>query len=172
MLHSASLPFVIRREHGVVGNHEITSTREELHGLLRLDGDRLLIQWRSTREVSRVGREIRTDRDLAPIRDVALPLTGIAGAHIRHVWRGWRRRAVLVLTAADLRAFEELTGSADAPGLVLEHPAELLLELRPVDDAPARSFVSELSLALAEDVLRQLDAGDEPPRLSEGGAID
>ena len=78
MLHSASLPFVIRREHGVVGTHEITSTREELHGLLRLDGDRLLIQWRSTREVSRVGREIRTDRDLAPIRDVALPLTGIA----------------------------------------------------------------------------------------------
>ena len=169
MHHSASLPFVIRRSQDVVGLVEITSTREELHGLLRLEGDRLQVQWRSSREISRVGLEIRTDRDLAPVRDVAIPLAGIAGAHVRRVWRGWRRRDVLVLTAADLRAFEELTGTAEVSGLVLEHPAELLLELRSVDGEAARAFASELSLALAEDMLRQLDGMDEQPRLPDDG---
>jgi hypothetical protein len=37
MPHSAAIPFVLHRKHDVVGL-TITSTRETIHGLLRLDG--------------------------------------------------------------------------------------------------------------------------------------
>lgn len=162
MLHSAALPFVLRREHGVVSGREVTSTREELYGLLRLEGERLFVQWRTAREVSRVGREIRTDRELAPIREVAIPLSGLAGARVRWAWRRWRPVQVLVLTAADLRAFDVLTGEAGTPGLVLEHPAELVLELRRTDGALAREFASELRLAVSEEMLRLLEEVPQP----------
>jgi hypothetical protein len=156
-MRTTALPFVLRREHSVVGRSEITSTRDELHGLLRLDEHRLVIQWRTSREVSRVGREIRTDRELAPIREVSIPLSGLAGARIRRIWRRWWRLDVLVLTAADLRAFDALTDESGTSGLVLEHPAELVLELRSTDRPLAREFVSELRLALTERMLRAAD---------------
>ena len=152
--HAAALPFVLRREHGVISGREITSTRDEIHGLLRLDGERLVVQWSTSRETSRVGREIRTDRELAPVREVVLPLDAVAGAQIRWEWRRWPPRQVLVLTAADLRAFQSLAGETNAPGLVLEHPAELTVELRRRDRAAAREFVAELDLALADHALR------------------
>jgi hypothetical protein len=166
MLHAA-LPFVLRREHGVVSVREVTATREELHGLLRLDAERLVIQWRATREISRVGREIRTDRVLAPIREVSLPLSGLAGARIRRVWRKWWWGEVVVLTAADLRAFDVLTDEEGVPGLVLEHPAELVLELRRSDSRQAREFVSELTLALAEEAFRAAEREPAAPLLPE-----
>jgi hypothetical protein len=167
--HAAALPFVLRREHGVISGREITSTRDEIHGLLRLDGARLAVQWSASRQTSRVGREIRTDRELAPVREVVLPLGAVAGAQLRWEWRRWPPRRVLVLTAADLRAFQSLAGETDGPGLVLEHPAELTVELRRSDRAAAREFVAELELALAEHALliaerhAAIGPGREPP---------
>jgi hypothetical protein len=152
MPHSAALPFVMRRSHDVVGR-EITSTTETIHGLVRLDGDALHIQWRVARSTDHVGRkEIRTDREVDPVREVTVPLSAVAGATIR------RRRllgARLVLTATDLRAFEEVAGAA---GLSLDHPAELALDLRREDRELGNEFLGELELALAE---RALAAAEE-----------
>lgn len=170
MLHTAALPFVLHRDHSAVSGFEVTSIREQLHGLLRLDGDRLVIQWRTAREITRTGREVRTDRELAPIREVAIPLSGLAGAHVRRAWRRWWLREVLVLTAADLRAFDALTGEADVPGLVLEHPAEIVVELRRSDQQLAREFVGELRLAISEHMLSAFEeAPDE--RLPSGPSL-
>lgn len=153
MLHTAALPFVLRRENEVVSGREVTSTRDQIHGLLYLNGEQLVIQWRTTREISRVGGEIRTDRQLTPVREVALPLSGLAGARIRRVWHRWWFGEALVLTAADLTAFDTLTGEGDRPGLVLEHPAEMVLEVRRSDRNLVREFVSELRLAISENLL-------------------
>jgi hypothetical protein len=174
--HAAALPFVLRRAHDVIRAGEITSTREQLHGLLRLDGDgeRVVVQWSVARETSRVGREIRTDRELGPVREVVVPLASIAGARLRRVWRRWppgRGGDLLVLTAADLRAFEGLAGGEGVPGLVLEHPAELTVELRRQDREAAREFVAELELALAEQALgRALRAAERTAPLGAGEA--
>jgi hypothetical protein len=66
----------------------------------------------------------------------------------------------LVLRAADLGAFEEVTG---AGGLALAHPSELVLRLRRADHLTAEEFAAELALALAE---RTLPGGDgDPPAL-------
>ena len=158
MLHTAALPFVLRRASSVISGHEVTSTPEQLHGLLYLDGERLVVQWRTSREISRVGSEIRTDRELTAVREVALPLAALAEARVRRVWRRWWFGDALVLTAADLRAFDALTGEGDLPGIVLEHPAEMILEVRREDQNRAREFVSELTLALSEGRLAASEA--------------
>jgi hypothetical protein len=157
MTRTATVPFVLKRAHGVVSGREITSTREEAYGLLHLEGGQLVAQWSTAREVSRVGQEIRVDRDLGPVQKVALPLSALAGAHVRWRMFPWPPRWQLVLRAADLEAFAALAGGT---GLLLEHPAELNLDIRRVDRAVARAFIAELELALADAAL---EAAAEQP---------
>ena len=149
MPHIAAIPFLLERSHEVIGS-EITSTSETIHGLLRLDGARLVVQWRLERTTDRIGREIRSDREVEPVREVVLPLESVAGAVLRTSIWPWVRRARLVLTAADLRAFEAIAGAA---GLEVDHPAELVLFVRRADLAIAAEFVGELELAIAERAL-------------------
>jgi hypothetical protein len=161
MPHSAALPFVLHRSHDSVGIREITSTHETVHGLLRLEGDRIYVQWRVARSTDRVGMEIRTDREVEPVREVVLPLSAIAGASVRWRWK-WPPGPYLVLTAADLRVFEEVAGAA---GLSLDHPAELALRLRRSDRELGTEFAGDLELAVAE---RALAAAEGKPRLEAG----
>jgi hypothetical protein len=161
MPHSAALPFVLHRSHDSVGIREITSTHETVHGLLRLEGDRIYVQWRVARSTDRVGMEIRTEREVEPVREVVLPLSAIAGATVRWRWK-WPPGPYLVLTAADLRVFEEVAGAA---GLSLDHPAELALRLRRSDRELGTEFAGDLELAVAE---RALAAAEGKPRLEAG----
>jgi hypothetical protein len=160
MRHIVALPFFLRRSEDVIAKGEITSTAETVHGLIRVDGERLVLQWRVARETDRVGREIRTDHELDPVQEVAVPLSGIAAAKVRASWWPWSG-ARFVLTASDLRAFEQLVGKG---GLRLDHPAELVLRLRLRDRIAAQEFAGELELALAEQALRAAEArGALPP---------
>ena len=120
-----------------------------MHALLRPDGDELHIQWRVARKTERVGWQIRTDTEVEPVREVTVPLSAVGGATVRRRWR-WPPGIYVVLTAADLRAFEEVAGAA---GLSLDHPAELALRLRGADLELGHEFVGELELALAERAL-------------------
>ena len=142
----------------MVGATEITSMKETVHGLLRVDGEQLIIQWRIARSTDRVGKVIRTDKEVEPVREVTLPLAALAGARVRWRW-AWPPGPRLVLTAADLRAFEEIVGAA---GLRLDHPAELAVRVRRADRLAAREFAGDLELALAE---RAVEAAEQMPRL-------
>jgi hypothetical protein len=160
MPHSAAVPFLLQRTNQVVGL-SITTTRETVHGLLRLDGERLHIQWRVAKSTEHVGVEIRSDKEVGPVREVVIPLSAIAGATVQRRWR-WPPGPYLVLTAADLRAFEEVAGAA---GLNLDHPAELVLRLRRSDRALGVEFAGDLELALAE---RAIAAAEAAPLLEPG----
>lgn len=164
MPHSAALPFRFRRKQEVMGLIEVTSTTETVDGLLRLDGDRLVIQWRLTRATERMGMQFRTDHEYEPVREVVIPLPALAEARVRTLWWRWPPGPHLVLTAADLRAFEEVAGE---DGLRLDHPAELALYLRRRDRLQGQEFAAELEMALAE---RALQAADDAARLGSGGA--
>jgi hypothetical protein len=142
----SALPFFLRRSESVVAE-EITSTQETIHGLLRLEDDRLVLQWRMARTIDRVGSEIRSDQEFDPVQEVVLSLNTVASASLRSPWWRWGRAARLVLTAADLRAFEPVTGAA---GLRLDHPAELTVQIRPEDRSVALEFAADLNLAVAE----------------------
>lgn len=130
---------------------EITSTSEIIHGLLRVEEDRLVFQWRLSRSTEVVGFEIRTDKELERVQEAELPLSALAGASVRWRWNKWPPGRYLVLTAADLRAFEAVSGEA---GLKLDHPAEMTIRLRRAQRDAAEEFAGELSLAIAERALR------------------
>jgi hypothetical protein len=147
MRRSAALPFNLRRSEDVLGSAEMTTTTERVYGLLRLDGDQLLIQWRLTRKTQTLGSEIRTEEEMEPVREIVLPLRALAGAKVRRPWWLFGAGLRLVLTAADLQAFDALVGEG---GLKLAHPAEVVLRLRRRDALAAEEFTAELALALAE----------------------
>jgi hypothetical protein len=151
----AALPFTIRRSNDLIARGRITTVTETVHGLLRLGEDDLHIQWRIVRQTDRVGDRIDSTQQLGDLREVIIPLAGVAGAAIRRRWAGWWKRTVLVLTAADLRAFEEVTGEG---GLRLDHPAELVLRLRPTDRLAAAEFAADLAVAIAERALGEAGA--------------
>jgi hypothetical protein len=157
---SPALPFYLRRKQDVIAAHEVTSTTERIHGLLRLEGERVLVQWRLSRQTERVGAQIRTDQEYEPVREVVLPLAGLAGAVVRA--SGWRRIVgpQVVLTASDLRTFEELGGAA---GLRQQHPATLQLRIARSDVLLAQEFASDLNLALAEASLARLGRPGRAP---------
>jgi hypothetical protein len=164
MTPRTAVPFVIRREQGVIRGFDISATRDVTHGLLRLEAGRIVAQWSTERETSRAGREIWVQRHLGPVEEVSLPLAGMAGARVRWRLLPWPPRWQLVLRAADLTAFDALAGEAR---LLLEHPAELVLDLRFADRAVAREFAADVALALAE---RALQAAEEQPGLPGVGA--
>jgi hypothetical protein len=159
MTRQAAVPFHLVRSQDQFTGATVTSTREVIHGLLRLEGDRMVVQWRLARRTDHMGAmTVRSDEELGSVRELVVPLAGVAGAQVRRRW--WLpRNPVLVLRAADLRAFEEVAGDG---GLKLDHPAELLLGLRRSDLLVAEEFAAEVTLAVAE---RALGAGEAMPPL-------
>lgn len=158
MTHSAALPFFLKRSEDVIAGGSFISTSETVHGLLRLEGDQLVVQWRIARNTDHVGSEIRTDREVTPVREVVIPLAALGGGRVRASWWPWSAGRI-VLTAADLRAFEAVAGET---GLRLDHPAELVFRVRRADLDLAREFVGEVDMALAD---RALQAAQEPGQL-------
>ena len=151
MLQIPALPFTLHRSNGVISGKEITSTVETIYGLLRVAGDSLVLQWRVQRRTDRVGAEIRSDRELDPVREATIPIASVSGAAVRSPRWGRGRPGRLVLTAADLRAFEGLTGPG---GLELAHPAQLVLEVKTEDRDAARELAMQVELALGDHALR------------------
>ncbi len=154
MLHTAALPFTLKRSKDEFAAASFTSTTETVHGLLRLDGDRLFIQWRLARHTEHIGAEFRTDEELEAVREVVIPMEVVAKAFVRHRWWEWWRGPQLVLTAADLQAFDEVVGEE---GLRLSHPAEMVVGLRWADRMLAEEFTAELTLAVAELALERYE---------------
>lgn len=167
MPRSASLPFVLSRSKDVYTSTTMVSTKERVHGLLRLEGEQLRIQWRVGRTTERYGvGELRSDDEVEPVQEVVVPLEHVAGAVVRQRW--WERwaGARLILTGNDLRAFE---GMAGTEGLQLSHPAELTLRLRRGDALAAAEFAGELAMAIAELPLERMGEQDAVGRGAEPG---
>ena len=155
MRQTSALPFVITRTREEASGPEVIAVREEVHGLLRVEGESLVVQWRLARERQRVGRDGAGQREQEPIREVAIPLEALADARVARGGRWWSKKTIsLVLTASDLRAFEPLAGTS---GPTPEHPGELVLPIRAEDEQAVRAFTTELEMALADRTLRALD---------------
>ncbi len=155
---AAVLPFTLERDDTVIAEDGVTTTSETVEGLLRLERHWLVVQWRLVRTVDRVGAEIRSDRELGPVREVTLALTGLATAAVRTSWWPWSRASRFVLTAADLRTFEPLAG---ADGLQLDSPAELVVDVRPQHRLTAQEFAADLQLAIADPSRPLAERADE-----------
>ena len=160
----SAVPFTLKRSSDLYtsgGGYE--STTETAHGLVRLEADRLVIQWRvAVVTESMKGAGYETREEIEPVSEIVIPLAKVAGAFVleRRWWRLLGPR--LVITAADLLAFEEIAGQQ---GLKLKHPAKLVLRVKRSDRLIAEEFAADLALALA-----RLPAGDgaDAARLGSG----
>ena len=146
MTHSATLPFSLRRGADAYSGATVTTTRETVHGLLVLRGGQLTIQWRLARKTEEVGWRLRSGHEIEPVRQTSVPVSRVAGATVRSGRWNWLGKPHLVLTASDLTALQALAGSE---GLGLDHPAELVADIRREDRLAAEEFCAELALAIA-----------------------
>ena len=150
----SAVPFTLKRSSDLYtsgGGYE--STTETAHGLVRLEADRLVIQWRvAVVTESMKGAGYETLEEIEPVKEIVIPLAKVAGAFVleRRWWRLLGPR--LVITAADLLAFEKIAGQQ---GLKLKHPSKLVLRVKRSDRLIAEEFAAELALRLA-----QLPAGE------------
>jgi hypothetical protein len=169
MPRASALPFQISRSDDVIAGGTVTTTTVTVDGLLRLTDSELIVQWRLARTVNTVGRVIREDTELESVREVTVPITGLASAVIRAGWWPWSRSSRLILTAADLRNFESISGP---DGLRLEHPAQLVLRIRPSDRVAAQEFAADVEMAVADQAMRDSVAleGRTTPRVNTGAS--
>lgn len=150
MDRSPALPFTVRRKKDVINFFGITSTHETMRGLLRVEGDKVVLQWRTERKIDRVGWTLGTEREFDAVREVTLPVSVIADATVHSHW-WWPFRKYLVLTGVDLRAFETLLIDEALP---IAHPAELVVRIDRGASANAREFATELRLVLADRAIQ------------------
>lgn len=156
-MSTSALPFTIKRSDDAFSNEGIVSTTETIHGLLRLEGDTLHVQWRLHRATDRYGAETRTDREVEPVREVAIPVGELTGAEVRRPWWAWRGGSRFRLTAFSLEAFAAISGPE---GLSLKHPAQVELRIHRDDRSAALNFAADLQLALSERAMRLASGGD------------
>ncbi len=158
----AGVPFTLKRSSDLwdaKGGYE--SKTETAHGLVRLEPDRLVLQWRLAIRTQVVSTTFRTEEKIEPVREIVIPLAEVAGAFVprRRWWSLVGPR--LVIAAANLLAFEKVAGEQ---GLRLKHPAKLVLRVSRSDRLAAEEFAAELALALAQGPNRRSLASRESKR--------
>jgi hypothetical protein len=79
-----AVPFTFKRSSDLYtsgGGYE--STTETAHGLVRLEADRLVIQWRvAVVTESMEGSGYETHEEIEPVREIVIPLAKVAGAFV------------------------------------------------------------------------------------------
>ena len=169
----ATLPFILRRSKNSFTSDSMTTTKETVHGLLRLDGDRLTVQWRVARKTNYLGSEAQsTEEEFEAVREATIPVSAMAGSVVRRPWWRFWSGPRIVLMASDLQALEAVVGE---DGLRLAHPAQLVLGVRRSDALVAAEFAAELELAVAEGMLARTDVERrllESPREHQNPPVD
>ena len=84
----------------------ITTTTETVHGLLRLEGDKLTVQWRLGRKTDHLGSESYTDEEFEPVCEATIPISALAGATVRRPWWRFWSGPRIVLVASDLQVLD------------------------------------------------------------------
>lgn len=160
MLESNALPFVQQRLHQDYSGPDYTTTSETVHGIIRLDGDVLRLQWRISREINKFnkyGAGHSSDSQQEAIREIEIPLEKLSGARIKRIWYRVPPKEVLLITTSDLQTFSKFTIEDKVPGLASDHPAELVLEIRRSDRKRWHVFCSALRFAISEQMLASME---------------
>ena len=156
----AAVPFTLKRSSDLWDAKKGYESRTETaHGLVRLEADRLVFQWRLAVQTEVYGATYETREEIEPVKEIVIPLDNVAGAVVppRRWWDPTGPK--LVITASDLLAFEKIAGQQ---GLKLKHPAKLVLQVKRTDRLIAEEFAAELALVAAR---LPEGAGGRPPAL-------
>ena len=135
-----TIPFTLRR----VAHEPRTYTRTgtELAGLLGMDHDALVLQYRERTQRWQGGVALSEPTE-SELREVRVPVAAVRRVRLR---RGWLRTR-LVIAAADLRAFEPFSAWLIGSELVLTVPR--------AERAAAADLASSVELALSTRLLSE-----------------
>jgi len=112
-----------------------------LHGVMRLEGDHLVIEWSGTRHVSEAGRgTARSAVEQLPVSRATIPVASLGRVTLRRHW--WRRR--LEIASADLSALQAIPTA---------RAGRVVLEITRADRHLAADLVSQIELAAADHAL-------------------
>ena len=123
---------------------DVSTTKHRVHGLARLEGDALVLEWSGTIEHQYIGLEVRTERVPLPVRRLAIPVRLIRAIDLEGGW--WRPRIELRVSA--LEALGELPG-------VEQDRARLKVSRR--DRGAAGELVAAVEMALADRALAEAE---------------
>lgn len=151
-----SLPFVFSRLTNTMETNNVVYTRENVQGLLRIEGKQLHVQWRMTRSVDHYGVQVSSDSEQYPLREHAIPISKLSEVRVRRSMFQIPFRRVLIIVSSDMQAFDPLTGDGDLPGLTLAHPAELKIQVRRQDYKLMDDFASHLKAVISEQFLESM----------------
>jgi hypothetical protein len=148
---TAAVPFTLRvpGESRVEGP-QVSSTTHRMHGIARLEGASMVLEWSGTTEEQIVGpASVRAKRTAIPIARAEVPVGRLAGFELRGWWR-----PRIELWASDLDTL------ARVPGV---ERGRLRLWLARRDRRAAAELVLGVQLEMAEEALRAADASGELP---------
>jgi hypothetical protein len=132
-----------------VGPSTVRSVSYRIHGVARIEGSTLVLEWTGEKLIDEVkGPEVRSRSEPVPARRVAVAAGSIGGAEVR----GWLRRR-LELWSSDINA---LAGVPGARG------GRIRLRISRSDQLLAEELVASLQMAAADAAL---DSAYEPPPL-------
>ncbi len=149
-----ALPFRLRVVEPAVAvrRNAVDTTESRLHGLARLDGSTLRLEWSGTVESTVVrGPEVRIERRELPVSGLEVPVQELARVELRGRW--FRPRLVLRPVRLDgLAAVPSATGGT------------LTLWIERRDWALAGELAASLEVEMADAALR---AASAPPALPD-----
>lgn len=126
-----------------------------IHGLVRVEDTRLVLQWSGATEVIETkGTGTRVKEEALPVRTITLPVTRVAGLTLEGRWWRWR----VVLRVTDLAALAEVPGARDGA---------LTLWIARRDREIAAELITNLEIQQADAALA---AAEEPPPLPPDSA--
>ncbi|HEX8692077.1 MAG TPA: hypothetical protein VF746_06645 [Longimicrobium sp.] len=139
----SAVPFTLRRQELTSAALKWEQVDTVVRGLLRLDDDDLVFQWREEASVQRWGGGggYSREKSESEVMEKRVPLAALRSARLK---RRWWLLADLALAAADLRAFEGLPGGRGS---------ELVVRVARADRSAAADLASGIELALADRLL-------------------
>lgn len=137
-----------------VDRGSVQSKVYQVHGMARLDGDRLTLEWSGSIQITEVqGHGVRTLRQSVPAQRLVLPASRIARFEARGRW--WKPYVEL---RTDSIAPLELVPTAAA--------GRILLRISRRDWGAARELASHVQLAMADAALHDAERPHGLPRQS------
>lgn len=127
-----------------------------LHGVLRLEGDQVILEWSGRRRVAEAGRGVaRSVAEPVPVSRVVFPVASLGRVALRRHWWWWQR---LVLRSADLAALQSVPTARSG---------QIVLEVARVDRHAAADLASRIELAVADHALAVAEQPRALPRGSD-----
>jgi hypothetical protein len=138
-----AVPFTLKRQETTYASSRWEQVDTVVRGLLRLDDDELVFQWREEDTVTQGGFGYSQEKSESEVMEKRVPLAALRSARLqRRLWLF----TDLVLAAADLRAFAGVPGRRGSG-------TELAVRIARADRSAAADLASSIELALAHRLL-------------------